>query len=257
MVGPLFAQECQFRVEEVEDTTGMAGNTKITSMQVVLGGKEEELEEREEREEREEKEEKGEKGEKGENTEEQEALKVKEQGGEGNNISMEDMMMAEQEINKVDPINSQNEEEIVPNPEEPENSPEALEENPALEETPMADEQLSEPQIRSDRMEEEQSTKNEMQEKQPPKSTDRTPVKTPIQDLSPGKRLDLEIAELQQLVRPAMLYNHNSVLIGETIEEMDLGGNYFVKRRKGERTPTSGKKRLRDQECCICYSRPI
>ena len=56
----------------------------------------------------------------------------------------------------------------------------------------------------------------------------------------------------------AIVYNHNQVLCGGNIEELEFEDFHFVRRMKNHKQTTggnkSGSKRKQAVECCICYS---
>ena len=57
-------------------------------------------------------------------------------------------------------------------------------------------------------------------------------------------------------IKHHIVYNHNQVLCGGNLEEMELEDNQFVrKKRKGDGSAQkSGSKKKSVIECCICYS---
>jgi hypothetical protein len=67
--------------------------------------------------------------------------------------------------------------------------------------------------------------------------------------------------DARRLVKHEYIYNHNSVLLGERIEDIDFGETYFtrpcrVNGKAGAVEHSSRKKRQTGAgECCICYSR--
>lgn len=67
--------------------------------------------------------------------------------------------------------------------------------------------------------------------------------------------------DARRQVRHDYIYNHNSVLLGERIEDIDFDETYFTRpsrlyKKTGNQDPSSRKKRQTGAgECCICYSR--
>lgn len=67
--------------------------------------------------------------------------------------------------------------------------------------------------------------------------------------------------DVRRQVRHDYIYNHNSVLLGERIEDIDFDETYFTRpcrlsKKKGHQDPSSRKKRQTGAgECCICYGR--
>jgi hypothetical protein len=59
-------------------------------------------------------------------------------------------------------------------------------------------------------------------------------------------------------INHAIVYNHNQVLCGGNIEELEFEDFHFVRRMKNHKHTSggnrSGSKRKQAVECCICYS---
>ncbi len=59
-------------------------------------------------------------------------------------------------------------------------------------------------------------------------------------------------------INHAIIYNHNQVLCGGNIEELEFDDFHFVRRMKNHKQTAggnkSGSKRKQPIECCICYS---
>lgn len=228
MVGPLFLQECQFRISRIEDSQNIPENTRVTS---------------------------GEKEMKGQ-TEHVEAVEAKRNEDQTDELLNGGTVIAEKSMDQRLETNSAGniEERTRGDLQEISKSPKLREKTQVFRDLPVIDGRESIQEAQPAQVEAEESMKNEIEEKQSTDSPQRAPVKKESGEQG-SPTLEWDMAELQKLSRP-MLYNHNSVLMGESIEEINVNSNYFVKRRKGERTPTSGKKRDNNQEfqCSICYS---
>lgn len=102
---------------------------------------------------------------------------------------------------------------------------------------------------------------------------EKTPLQTPLKLNNQLQQLATDLRnktrsqqkkDARTQIRHEYIYNHNSVLLGERIEDLDFDENYF--RRKGrlnkkdkqnDHNDTSAKKKRQTGagECCICYSK--
>lgn len=230
MVGPLFLEECQFRISRIEDSQNISENSRVTSDE-----NENEM--------------------KGQ-TKHVEAVEAKRNEDQTDESLNRGTVIAEQSIDQTVETNSGGniEQRTRGDLQEIAKSPGHREETQVMGDLQVDDDRDPIQESQPAQVEVEEGMKNEIEEEQSTDSPQRTPVKQESGEQA-ASTLEWDMAEYQRLSRP-MLYNHNSVLMGESIEEINVNSNYFVKRRKGERTPTTGKKRDNNQEfqCSICYS---